>query len=104
MPSPVLSPMEGLVALWIFAFRTFIDLDHMIIPHEVAWGGVAIGIVCSVALPQMMGQSSHLAGGLWSLLAAVAGYALLWGVVEAGKIVFGRKRIVFDPPEKFSWK
>jgi leader peptidase (prepilin peptidase) / N-methyltransferase len=88
----------------ILVASTFIDLDHMIIPHELTWGGVAAGIVSSVALPQLMGQSSHLAGGLWSLLAAVAGYGLLWVVVEAGKIAFGRKRIMFDPPEKFSWK
>jgi len=38
------------------------------------------------------------------LFAAAAGYGLLWGVVEAGKIAFGRKRIVFDSPENFSWK
>ena len=45
-----------------------------------------------------------LAGGLWSVFAAAAGYALLWMVVEAGKIVFGREKFVFDPTEKFSWR
>ncbi len=88
----------------ILVAATFIDLDHMIIPHELTWGGVAAGIAFSFALPQMMEQSSHLAGGLWSLLAAVAGYALLWLVVEAGKLAFGRKHVVFDPPAKFAWK
>ncbi len=105
-----LTPGNPWLALPYFVFvailvaATFIDLDHMIIPHELTWGGVAAGIVFSLALPQLMGQSSHLAGGMWSLLAAAGGYALLWIVVEAGKIAFGRKHIVFNPPEKFSWQ
>ena len=88
----------------ILVAATFIDFDHMIIPHELTVGGVVAGIVFSVAFPRMMEQSTWLAGGLWSIFAAAAGYALLWLVVEGGKITFGRKRIIFDPPEKFSWR
>ena len=88
----------------ILVAATFIDFDHMIIPHELTWGGVAAGVLFSFALPQLMKQTSHLAGALWSLLAAALGYALLWLVVEGGKLAFGRKHIVFDPPQEFRWK
>jgi leader peptidase (prepilin peptidase)/N-methyltransferase len=44
-----------------------------------------------------------LAGLLWSLCGAATGYALLWLVVEVGKKIFGRKRIVFGKEEPFTW-
>ncbi|OAI42055.1 hypothetical protein AYO41_04885 [Verrucomicrobia bacterium SCGC AG-212-E04] len=88
----------------ILVAATFIDFDHMIIPEVLTWGGVAAGVVFSAALPQMMGQANVLVGALWSIGAAAFGYGLLWVVVEGGKMIFGRKRIRYDPPEKFAWK
>ena len=40
-------------------------------------------------------------GGLWSLLGAAVGYFTLWGVVEAGKMAFGKKRVVLPRAEEF---
>src|SRR4029078_12101364 len=40
---------------------------------------------------------------VWSLIGAAAGYCPLWGVVELGKKAFGKKRLVFDPPQSFAW-
>ncbi|MGZ4966297.1 MAG: prepilin peptidase, partial [Chthoniobacterales bacterium] len=31
------------------------------------------------------------------------GYVLLWGVLEAGKLAFGKRRIKLDAPTPFSW-
>ncbi len=31
---------------------------------------------------------------LWSLVGAAVGYVTLWGVVEGGKLAFGKKRVV----------
>lgn len=92
------------VFVGILVAATFIDIDHMIIPHELTWGGVAAGVGFSAALPQLMGQSSRIASVWWSIFGAALGYGLLWAVVEAGKIAFGRKRVPFDPPERFTWK
>lgn len=94
-------PYWILVSLLIVA--TFIDFEFFIIPDEITWGGVVAGLILSLALPVMMGVTSPLLSLLWSLAGAAAGYFLLWGVVEAGKLAFGKKRLRFDEPAPFSW-
>ncbi len=94
-------PLWTLVGLLIAA--TFIDLDHFIIPDELTLGGTAVGLLFSLAIPQLMGQESHWMGLLWSAVGAGSGYLLLWGVVEAGKLAFGKKKLTFDPPAEFQW-
>ncbi len=94
-------PYYVLISLLIVA--TFIDFDFFIIPDEITWGGVVAGLTLSLALPMMMGVTSPLSGLLWSLAGAATGYFLLWGVVEAGKLAFGKKRLRFDKPATFTW-
>ena len=94
-------PYWILVSLLVVA--TFIDFEFFIIPDEITWGGVVAGVLLSLAVPTMMGVTSPLVAGAWSLAGAATGYFLLWGVVELGKKLFGRKRIVCDPPEDFVW-
>lgn len=93
--------------LWVFASlliaATFIDIDHFIIPDELTLGGTAAGLVFSFALPGLMDEESHWMGLLWSGVGAVSGYLLLWGVVEAGKWAFGKKKLKFDPAADFRW-
>ena len=91
------------VILGLMVVATFIDLEHFIIPNEITWGGVVAGVVLSLGLPAMMGTESHLMSFLWSVAAAVAGYATLWLVVELGKKAFGKKRIELEKPEPFTW-
>jgi len=98
----------GLVLpLWVFVSllisASFIDIDHFIIPDELSLGGTAAGLVFSFAIPGLMGQESHWMGVLWSAIGAGTGYLLLWGVVEAGKLAFGKKKLKFDPPVGFRW-
>ena len=90
-----------LVALLIVA--TFIDFEHFIIPDEITWGGVAAGALASLIVPELMETNQRLHALLLSLGAAALGYFLLWGVLEAGKLAFGKKRIVLDSPTPFSW-
>ena len=93
---------------WIFVslviVATFIDFDHFIIPDEITWGCVGAGLILSFAIPLLMGEESHVAGLLWSLLGATVGYGLLWGVVEAGKLAFGKKRVVLPEAVEFTWQ
>ena len=98
----ILLPLWILVGLLVAA--TFIDFDHFIIPDEITKGGTVVGIICSFLVPSLMGETSHGLGLLWSLFGAALGYGLLWGVVEIGKLAFGKKKLVFDPPEPFTWK
>jgi leader peptidase (prepilin peptidase)/N-methyltransferase len=92
---------------WIFVsllvVATFIDFEHFIIPDEITWGGAIAGLVLSLALPQIMGVESNLLGLLWSFVGAAAGYFTLWGVVEAGKLAFGKKTFKLDPAQSFDW-
>jgi leader peptidase (prepilin peptidase)/N-methyltransferase len=95
------------VPYWVFisllVTATFIDLEHFIIPDEITWGGVIVGIGLSIALPEMMETSSRsMAAGL-SLGGAAFGFGLLFLVVEAGKWAFGKIKHRFPDGEGFDW-
>lgn len=94
-------PLWVLVSLMIAA--TFIDIDHFIIPDELTKGGTVAGLVFSFALPGLIGEESHWMGLLWSVVGAVSGYVILRLVLEAGKLVFGKQELKFDPPADFLW-
>jgi leader peptidase (prepilin peptidase)/N-methyltransferase len=100
-------PWQVSIAYWVFIslliIGTFIDFEHFIIPDRVTIGGTITGIVCSVIVPALMETDSRMAAGVRALLAAALGYVILWIVLEAGKIAFGRKRIRFDAPTLFTW-
>jgi leader peptidase (prepilin peptidase)/N-methyltransferase len=100
-------PWQVAIAYWIFVsfliIGTFIDLEHFIIPDRVTIGGTIAGIACSIVVPALMQADSRLAAGTRAALAAALGYVILWIVLEAGKIAFGRKRIEFDAPTPFTW-
>jgi leader peptidase (prepilin peptidase)/N-methyltransferase len=91
------------VLLGILIVATFVDLEHMIIPDQITWGGVAAGAAISLAVPALHGASSASAGLAQSLLGAGAGYGLLWAVVELGRLAFGRKRTIFQDPTPAVW-
>jgi len=90
-----------LVSLLIVA--TFVDLEHLIIPDEVTWGGVGAGLVLSPLIPALHGAPSPLAGLAQAALGAAAGYGLLWAVAELGRLAFGRQTHRFNPPTLLVW-
>lgn len=95
-------PLWTLTALLVAA--TCIDFDHLIIPDEITWGGAAAGVLFSLGIPRLHGETNPALGLVWALVGAAAGYGLLWGVVEAGKLMFGRKRVRLPQVEPFTWK
>lgn len=101
-------PFPVSVAYWIFSAlmiaATFIDFEHYIIPDEITIGGTVAGVVASTLIPSLMGQTEWWVGGLISLASAALGFGALWAVVEIGKIAFGKKRVVLDPPEAFQFE
>ncbi len=107
--APGWPPQAWVLALpyWIlaalFVVATFIDFEHFIIPDEITIGGTVAGVLLSFAIPTLQGQTTNLAGGLWSLVGAGAGFAALWLVVQFGKMAFGKKRLTFDKAEPLSW-
>lgn len=96
------------VVYWIFAglliAATFIDFEHYIIPDEITWGGVGVGVLASLLVPELMETANRWHALLGSVIGAAAGYFSLWGVVEAGKIFFGKKKHVFAEPVPFRWE
>ena len=100
-------PWQVAIGYWIFVsfliVGTFIDFEHFIIPDRVTIGGTIAGVACSIVVPALMQTNSRMAAGVRAALAAALGYVILWIVLEAGKIAFGRKRIAFDGPTQFTW-
>jgi len=100
-------PWPIAIAYWVFISlliaATFIDFDHFIIPDEITIGGTVAGIVASLAVPELMETAHRGRAALTSALSAALGYVLLWMVLEAGKKVFGKKRIKLEGPTPFSW-
>jgi len=72
---------------------TFIDFEHFIIPDEITFGGVAVGLVASFFLPQLQNARSHVAGILWGAVGAVVGAGIVYGFSRLGKLMFGRQRL-----------
>src|SRR5438045_2960308 len=100
-------PWPVALVYWVFVSlliaATFIDFEHFIIPDEITIGGTVVGIVASLAVPELMDTAHRGRAVLTSALSAVLGYVLLWMVLEAGKKVFGKKRIKLEGPTPFSW-
>ena len=100
-------PWNFAIAYWVFVsiliVATFVDLEHFIIPDQITIGGTVAGIVASFAVPGLMMTDSRIAAVVRSGLAAALGYVILWLILEAGKIAFGKKRIRLDGPTPFSW-
>jgi len=90
---------------WIFlsllVAATFIDFDHLIIPDEITLGGTAAGMLCATLLPGLLGEAVWWRGLLWSGLGVACGYCVLWGVVELGKLAFGRRKLCPEQPMAF---
>src|SRR6202011_3188588 len=102
-----LFPWQIAIAYWVFVSlviaATFIDFEHFIIPDQITIGGAIAGFPASVLVPQLMETDSRVAARIRSALAAALGYVILWIVLEAGKIAFGKKRIRLDAPTPFAW-
>ncbi|MEP6809410.1 MAG: prepilin peptidase [Chthoniobacterales bacterium] len=101
-------PWQIALPYWVFVslliVATFIDFEHFIIPDEITLGGTAVGVVACFVVPELVGRESRWQALLISIASAALGYALLWLVLEGGKLAFGKKRIRLEQPTPFSWK
>ncbi|HSY19432.1 MAG TPA: prepilin peptidase [Candidatus Acidoferrales bacterium] len=92
--SPALALVYGIFIAGLAA-AALIDFRHFIIPDKITLGGVCVGLVCSALLPQLQGQKLVAIGALHSLLGVGLGAALMYVVLRAGKLAFGRQRLSF---------
>ena len=79
--------LAGLVA------AAFIDFEHLIVPDEITYGGMAAGFLCSGLAPRLQ-EAQSLSGAMkQSLAGLLAGAGIVYGILHLGKRLFGRHRI-----------
>ncbi len=98
--SPALAVAYMALAALLIA-GTFIDLEHMILPDILTLGGAVLGVVLSMVIPEMQPGAGWEERLRSSLFGAGVGFAVLFGVVELGKLAFGRKRQALAPEKEF---
>lgn len=91
----------GFLAALVVA--TFIDIEHMIIPDEITFGGMILGVLCSVLVPALHWTNSRSVAAVQSLLGMAAGAGIIYVVVRAGKLMFGRKRIALPTDTRITF-
>ena len=79
---------------------TFIDFEHFIIPDEITIGGMGVGLLCSFLLPALHGESLVTGGMKQSILGLAVGAGLIYAILRAGKLLFGRQRLALPPNTK----
>jgi len=83
------------VMLALLVAITFIDAEHLIIPTELTWAGSAVGLIACAVWPKLS-QLAAVESGTWidgvkhSAIGWATGFFGLWGVVELGKLAFGK--------------
>jgi leader peptidase (prepilin peptidase)/N-methyltransferase len=79
---------------------TFIDFEHFIIPDEITLGGIVVGFAASFLLPSLQGAHTPGEGMVNSLLGAVIGAGVIYGILRLGKLLFGRQKLLLPPDTK----
>ncbi|MFH0771731.1 MAG: prepilin peptidase [Candidatus Omnitrophota bacterium] len=70
---------------------SFIDIEHWVIPDEITLPGIISGFLISVIYPALQGETSRLAAARDSLLGIFIGFASLFLVGFAGRIVYKKE-------------
>jgi leader peptidase (prepilin peptidase) / N-methyltransferase len=86
----------------LLVIATFVDLEFLLIPDELTYPGVALGLVLSFFLPSLHQTSSGLVSTGLSLAGCLVGASILYLVSESGKLIFGRYKILPPHPIRFS--
>lgn len=76
-----------------FIVATFIDFEHFIIPDEITLGGMAVGFLCSFAVPLLHEVRTPVAGMWNSFLGILVGGGVVYAILRLGKLLFGRQKV-----------
>ncbi|MBU6403043.1 MAG: A24 family peptidase, partial [Verrucomicrobia bacterium] len=82
---------------------TFVDFEHFIIPDEITLGGIAAGFIASFLVPELHGVRAPAAAMRQSFLGIAVGAGLIYGILQLGKILFGRQRIPLPPGSRITF-
>ncbi|MGJ8695182.1 MAG: prepilin peptidase [Verrucomicrobiaceae bacterium] len=109
MPVPYPAAFFVMALCVLLVVISFIDAEHMIIPVNMVFAGMAIGLIGAVVAPALVFLGSPVpaipswAGGGQSLLGMLVGWVGLGLVVLIGKFFLGERRMKFED-EAESWK
>lgn len=96
---PPLADVRMIPCYWLvisgLLVGTFIDFEHYILPDSVTIGGMIAGPLLSAAIPALHGATVFYEGLGYSLLGALVGFGLLYGVAELGERVFKKEAMGF---------
>jgi leader peptidase (prepilin peptidase)/N-methyltransferase len=70
---------------------TFIDLEHFIIPNEITYGGIVLGLLLSPVSPVLRAGNSALGAALQSAVGMLTGGLSLLAVAVLGEKVFKKE-------------
>lgn len=83
-----------------FIAATFTDFEHFIIPNEITFTGMAIGLLASAAVPALHDASTWLEGVKQGAIGLAAGAGIVYLVLRFGKLMFGRYHVDFQPGQR----
>jgi leader peptidase (prepilin peptidase)/N-methyltransferase len=90
--SPVVA-FVGMIFIAILIAATFIDLDHMIIPDIFSIGGMILGVIVSIFVPELHGFSqggieAHWYSWIEAMLGVFIGTSMIYWIATIGEIIF----------------
>jgi leader peptidase (prepilin peptidase)/N-methyltransferase len=101
--SPLL-PVAYAILIAGLIVGSFIDLEHLIIPDQITYGGMVAGLFCSLLAPQthldfpgFTRLSTPRAGLVDSVLGLAVGAGVIYGILRVGKLFLGRQKLDLPP-------
>ena len=79
---------------------TFIDFEHTYIPDGLTIGGMVVGVLCSLLVPDLQNLGGFITAGpalRQSLLGLIVGAGLIYAIVRIGKLFLGRHHVPVPP-------
>jgi leader peptidase (prepilin peptidase) / N-methyltransferase len=97
---PVIIPDLALALILLIA--TFVDLEFLLIPDEITFVGIGLGLIFSFFVPSLHHVTSGLVSVGLGLAGCLAGASILYLISEGGKLFFGRYKLLPPSPIRFS--
>ena len=97
-PGVLLAVTWGFVLAGLIV-ATFIDFEHFIIPDQITLGGVAVGFIVSAGLPALHHVTRPADSLMASGLGILVGAGSVFGVLQLGKLLFGKVRVPLEEGE-----
>lgn len=79
-----------------------VDVEEKVIPRYVWGAGFLVAVMISVLFPEIIGEETASGAVFASIFGGMVGGGVIFFMVELGKLLFGRVKIVPDVPQPYS--